>query len=177
MIHFVTPYREDRNLGKGYNEAMQLIGEDDWLCITDYDVLFLLPDTIKNIMQYPLKFPDGDVFVCYANRTHISNAQLFEGKINDCDQISKHIEIAKRIQEEGISVTKIEQNISGFLMLISKKTWHEIKFTEDLKCLGVDTWFSKCLLQAKKTIYRMNNIYVFHIYRLDKGINNKSHLE
>lgn len=175
MIHCMIPYRNDRNLGKAYNDAFKLIADDDWLCITDYDVLFLQPDTIKLMNDYVEQFKDADMFVCYANRTYPTNAQNYNG-VSDNANLLYHIELAKNIALKPLSVTKVEQNVSGFLMLIPKRIWNEIKFTEDLKCLGVDTLFSQRMLNAKKTIYRMNTVYVWHTYRLDRGITNKDHL-
>ncbi len=175
-IHSVTPYRTDRNLGKAYNDAFALIGEEDWLCITDYDVLVLLPDTLKHLYEYVTLFPDAGMFCCWANRTFPTNKQLYNGVVNDDTNILNHIKIAKECYVDLYKLTEVNQSISGFLMLISKKTWNEIKFTEDLKCLGVDTLFSNKLLSAGKKIYRMDGIYVWHTYRLENGVKDKTHL-
>jgi GT2 family glycosyltransferase len=61
-------------------------------------------------------------------------------------------------------------------MLVSKKTWNEIKFSESGKCLGVDNDFSANVLERGKKIYRMDSLYVFHAYRLKNGIKDKTHL-
>lgn len=175
-IHPVTPYNCDRNLGAAYNAAFELIPDEDWLLITDYDVLILLPDTIRHLYTYANAYPETGMFVCWANRTFHTNAQLYNQQINDNADIREHIKIAKECAIGVPVVTELKQNISGFLMLISKKTWKEIKFTEDLKCLGVDTLYSQRLLNAGKKILRMDGIYVFHIYRLDNGVQNKDHL-
>lgn len=176
-LHTVIPYREDRNLGKAYNDTFTLIPDEDWLCITDYDVLMLLPDTIRQLYKYIEQFPDADMFICWANRTFATNAQIYNGAVNDDSDIRNHIKIAKELSQQPISVTQIFQNVSGFLMLIPKRTWLQIKFVEDLKCLGVDTMFSQAMLAANKKIYRMNSIYVFHTYRLENGVQDKTHLQ
>ena len=177
QIRVVTPYRTDRNLGKAYNEAFQSIGNDDWLVLTDYDILFLLPDTIKHLHEYPVRYPDAAMFTCFANRSHVnSKNQLLGGIVSDNTDILYHIEKAKYQTKFLYEATEIKTHISGFLMMVSKKTWNEIKFTEDMLCLGVDTLFSKKLLQRGKKIYRMDGVYVFHIYRLLNGVKNKKHL-
>ena len=182
MIHCVTPYRTDRNLGKAYNDTFRLIGEDDWLCITDYDVLFPLPDTLSHIHKYVELFPEAGMFVCYANRTYHSNAQLYGGPVNSPTDVNpdpniiNHLKLSREAAKQLYEVTPIERSISGFLMVISKKVWNEIKFAEDLKCLGVDTLYSNKVLQSGRQILRMNGIYVWHTYRLEHGIQDKSHL-
>jgi|SRR6185437_4602566 len=176
MILSCQPYREDRNLGKAYNDAFKLIGDDDYLIITDYDVLYLLPDQIKHITEYCNRFPDGDLFVSWANRTFVPNAQIYSGKLDEEADIRKHLATAQECYKNLYNVTRIRENISGFLMAIPKRTWNEIPFTEDLKCLGVDTIFSQKLLSADKIIYRMDGIYIWHTYRLLNGVKNKSHL-
>lgn len=174
-IHQCTPYREDRNLGKAYNDAFSLIPDEDYLCITDYDVLLLLPDTIRHLYAYVNAYPDADMFVCYANRTFATNAQIY-GQVSEDADIRNHIKIAKETAKKIPAVTEIKQNVSGFLMLIPKRTWNEIKFTEDMKCLGVDTLFSQKMLNAGKKILRMDGVYVWHTYRLENGVHDKSHL-
>lgn len=174
MILSCQPYREDKNLGKAYNEAFGLIGDDDYLLITDYDVLFLLPEQMTYIQEYSNRFP-ADLFVCYTNRIFAGGPQIYRS-INEDADIRKHISIAKDCTKDLYNVTRIHENISGFLMLIPKRTWNEIKFTEDKKCLGVDTQFSQDLLKENRTILRMEGIYVWHTYRLENGIKNKTHL-
>lgn len=166
------PYREDKNLGKAYNEAFDLIGDDDYLLITDYDVLFLLPETISHITEYTRRF-QADLFVCYTNRIYPHGPQIYRG-LNEDSDIKNHIQISKDCTRNLYYVTRLQENISGFLMVIPKSTWNEIKFKED-KCLGIDTQFSKDLLNAGKIILRMEGVYVWHTYRLH-DIKDKTHL-
>lgn len=32
MIHHITPYRLDKDLGAAYNEAFRYVGPNDWIC-------------------------------------------------------------------------------------------------------------------------------------------------
>lgn len=176
MILSCQPYRGDKDLGRSYNECFNLIGDDDYLLITDYDVLILLPEQINHIKKYAELHPEGDLFVCYTNRIHESGPQIYNGAINPDPDIKNHIAIADQLTSHLYKVTRLYENISGFLMLIPKRTWDEIKFKEGIKCLGVDTKFSQDLLKANKIIYRMEGIYVWHTYRLINGIKDKSHL-
>lgn len=177
MIHVCTPYRLDKNLGKAYNDEFKKIGNDDWVCMHDWDVKFLLSESISHLYGYVERFPKADVFTCFANRSHAnSTQQLLGGKVSDNADMYHHLNLAIRQKEFLYQATEITGNISGFLMLISKRLWKEIKFTEDMKCLGVDTWFSKCLRENGKKVLRMDGIYIWHTYRLLNGVRNKQHL-
>lgn len=176
QIHCCTPYRVDKDLGKAYNEAFAIIPDGDWICILDYDVLILHPNTIKRFYEYINYRPDAGAFVCYTNRSHPTNMQLYKGIVNDNPDITYHMKIAAELDKQPLSVTEVTANLSGFLMLIPKTTWQQIKFVEGGKCLGVDTLYSMALRSAGLPVYRMNTIYVWHTYRLLTGIKNKNHL-
>ena len=176
-IHIKTPFAEDKNLGRAYNEAFEDIEERDWVCLIDHDVLFLTPDAINIMYEYVRSFPEAGIFTCYTNRIHpLAAAQLLDGRVNENTCVKYHQERAYNQKRFGISVTELRHHISGFLMLVSKKTWREIKFPESGKCLGVDNDYSQAILDAGKTIYRMNGLYVWHSYRLN-DIKDKSHLQ
>lgn len=177
MIHVLTPYSLGKDLGAAYNQAMQLIPESDYACLIDYDVLFLLPDTIAHLHEYVRLFPDAALLTCYVNRASpLSKMQLLNGRINEDANIKNHIHLADKQKQFLYQTTEIKTDISGFLMLISKQTWNEHKFIENGNCLGIDTAYGRTLREAGKTILRMDGIVVFHIYRMAKGIYNKSHL-
>ena len=176
-IHVCTPFSLEKNLGKAYNEQMSLVGENDWCCFHDYDITFLLPDSIPIMYEYVKRNPDAGILTCYTNRiSKLSVPQLLGGKISSDTNIENHIKFAERQKAQLYSVTPITRDISGFLMLISKKTWEDLKFTEDTLCLRVDTIYNRRLREKGKSILRMNGLYVFHIYRMLTGIKNKTHL-
>jgi GT2 family glycosyltransferase len=178
MIHVKIPFAEDKNLGKVYNQAFEDVDERDWVCLLDHDVLLLTPDVIRIMGEYTRSYPETGIFTCFTNRIHpLSFDQLLDGKINESTCIKYHSERAYNQKRFGVQVTEINHVISGFLMLISKKTWREIKFSESGKCLGVDNDFSASVLEIGKKIYRMDSVYVFHTYRLMNGLTNKDHLK
>lgn len=175
ILHRSCPSREDKNLGKSYNDAMKLIGEDDWMCFTDNDVLFLTSDTMNIISNYIKGHPNAGLFTCYTNR--IANSQqLLNGKISEDDSIKNHILIAEKQKSKLYQVTQLRSIISGFLMVLSKKTWKKINFDETGGALSVDNLYSKKILLKGKKILRMDGLYCFHIYRLIQGSKNKTHL-
>jgi GT2 family glycosyltransferase len=175
-VNIMTPYAQDKNLGKAYNEAMRQIDDHDWACLIDYDVMFLTSDAGKILHDYALRFPDAGMLTCYTNRIHPSSPQLLGRKLSEDDQVSAHIQTAERMRAFLYKATELRGNVSGFLMLIKKSVWRHVQFTEELKCLGVDTDYWKRLKAAGYSILRMDGLYVFHTYRIRTGIYDKKHL-
>ena len=176
-VHFMSPYGLEKNLGLEYNSAMQLIGDDDWCCLMDYDTLFLTPDAPAIVIEYARRNPDAALMTCLTNRVHpASRQQLFREIINDRSDIRKHIETAELCKRDLYKTEVVKHNVSGMLMLMSKKQWKETPFTEDLKCLGVDTALSETLRERGQDILLCKGLYIFHTYRLISGIRDKSHL-
>lgn len=177
MIHIKIPFDREKNLGKAYNKAFECVGENDWVCLMDHDVLLLTPDAINLMYEYTMSFPEAGIFTAYTNRIHpLSEDQLLDGRVNENTCIKYHTERAYNQKRFGITVSEINHVISGFLMLVSKKTWNSLKFSENGKCLGVDNDFSAKVIESGRKIYRMNSLYVWHTYRLTNGIKDKTHL-
>lgn len=176
LIHHLSPYRTDKNLGKAYNEAISLLPEEDWVCLRDWDTMPLLPDTFNRIEKYVELYPDAGLLTCYTNRIHPLSPQLHSYQPSENTNILAHIEIAKGLLRFEFKATEIHSHVSGFLMVLSVKTWKEFPFIENGGCLGVDTDLWRRLKAAGKKMLRMDSIYVFHLYRLGKDIKDTSHL-
>lgn len=175
MTHVIKPYRIDKNLGKAYNDAMQLLPDGATAVITDIDVLLLTPDTPTLIDWYASNHPDK-VLTCYTNRiSPLSRYQLYGNKINNDSDIKNHIAIAESLREVR-TVTSINGDISGFLMVVPKSIWQQIPFPETGKCLGVDTDWNRMLRRKGVPLLRMDGVYVWHTYRIMNGIGDKKHL-
>lgn len=178
MIHIVTPYSNEKNLGKAYNQSMALIPDNDWACILDYDTLLLTPDIGIILSKYSEIFENSEdvrMLTCFTNRIHPMSKQLLNNKINDNADVRVHIQIAEKQKQYLYQTTELDV-FSGFLMLMKKEWWYEQQFTEDLKCLGVDSNYRERLAGRGKKIMRMDGLYVWHTYRLMNGIKDKAHL-
>jgi hypothetical protein len=179
-VHIRIPYCINKNLGKAYNEAMADIPANDWACFIDYDAMLLTPDAGRIIHEYAsLSTPvdNPPVFTCYTNRISVySKEQLLAGQIMNSLNIKDHITIAEYQKNQLYKSTEIIGPASGFLMMISKKTWDETKFDESKKCLGVDSDFIQKIRDKKNKLLRMDGLYIFHNYRIMNGVNDKKHL-
>jgi GT2 family glycosyltransferase len=175
---FFSPYAQDGNLGRAYNEYMDLVPhDDDWVCFYDRDVMFLTPDYGSQIREIISLCPDAGLLTCLTNRIGCP-AQLYEGTVSDEPNILHHAAIAVRQQQHHrLEVEKIPAPVSGFLMVIKKRVWRNVRFSEQRELLGVDWQFSKRLAAKGYPIHLMKGLYVFHYYRLREGINDTRHLE
>lgn len=180
MIHVVTPYDPvDKNLGRAYNKVFENVAENDWVCLMDWDTMFLTPNAIKQLYSYVAEYPDTGIFTCWTNRLHTgARQQLWTGFYEE-KNLEHHIWLAQTLIEDGVlKITELTKHISGFVMMISKRVWNEIKFREDMMCLGVDNDYSDRILASGRKILRMDSIYVLHLYRMGMpgGVKDKSHL-
>jgi len=171
----VTPYDPGKDLGKAYNRIMALIPEGEHACLMDIDAMFLTARQPGIIMDYIEKYPDA-VLTCYTNRISPLSKQLYNRQVNENDSIKVHIANAVKMQLQPMSVRKIGNMISGFLMVVPKSVWNIVKFAEGMGCLGVDTKFSKHLHINRIPILLMENIYLWHTYRIENNIFYKEHL-
>jgi len=146
---------------------------DDWVCLKDHDTLFLLPDTIRHISRYTELNPYAGILTCYTNRL-ANGEQLLTGRCMETDSIRSHIALAKEQEKRLYQVTEMIKPISGFLMVIKKLTWDNIKFSDG--CLGVDNNYHLKVIASGKKVLRMDGIFLFHTYRMSNGVRDKSHL-
>lgn len=173
----MTPYAVDKNLGRAYNEAMARVPPGDWACLLDHDVLLLTPDAGAILHEYA-RLADPDMpLTCYTNRiSPLSQEQLLKGHVDGNDHLAHHIRLAEAQTAELYRVTRMESHFSGFLMLLSRRLWEEVGFTDDRLCLGVDTDFRHRLAARDRHVWRMDGLYVWHSYRLLTGVKDKKHL-
>lgn len=177
MLHIITPYRTDKNLGKAYNDAIALLPGDCFVCLTDIDLLFLTPEQPAIIEGYCNRFPNA-LLTCFTNRvSNLAGVQMLGGSASDNPNILDHINIAQQIKGDDTVTPILRGEISGYLMAFHKSLWDEIKFDEGIGCLAVDTYFSRKVVKSGRKILRMNGVYVWHTYRMWKDIKDKSHLK
>lgn len=178
MIHHITPYSIDKNLGQCYNKAISIIGDDDYACIRDIDTLFLTPEQPSYVEEYIHRFPDAGILTCFTNRiSPLSKAQLYNQVVSEDSDIRTHINIANELKKYLFNTTVIDRDISGFLMVVSKKVWKDHPFPETGKAIGVDTQYGRMIRAAGLQILRMDGVYLWHTYRLMNGITDKKHLQ
>lgn len=172
MIHFLSPFRLDKDLGRAYNEAIGLLPLHHHVCIMDYDAMLLHHEQVQRLYDYVKLYPN-DLLTCYPSRSHEKCRQKCPVELNSND-MRNHITIAKQRLQRGTQVREINGVISGFMMLFPVNIG--VTFKQGIGCLGVDNDFSQRVLDAGKRILLMESIYIWHTYRLDKSKTDTSHL-
>jgi len=177
MIYYRSPFREDKNLGKALNDEINLIPKGSWICMTDYDTCFLTPHFNRRMEHHIKLRPDTGIFTCYTNRVQRLE-QCVTGRCDNNSDIRYWKAIANSILKHKGKVKEIPMEISGVCMMFNKSLWKSVGgFKEGIGCLGVDNEFCWSALKLNKKILLMEDIFIFHYYRLIEGIQNKDHLK
>lgn len=174
MIYYSSPYRNDKDIGKYYNDFMSMLDDGDWAVFTDGDACFLSPNYGDVIQQYIETHPDYGCLTCLTNRVG-QLAQVYGGKISKDFDVRSHARISSRLFNEPISVKDLPTTapMSGVLMAVNKNAWNDVKFQSGT--LGVDNYFHFDLIKNGWRVGVMQSVYVFHWYR-GFNVNDKSHL-
>lgn len=163
-LHWISPYRVDKNIGAAINEAIMNLRycPDDWICLTDHDVLFLLPDSKAQIERILLSETEFDVIGCMTNRIR-SREQLVDGIFDLDDRIRQHIKIAETLQSDAVVAAK--GVMAAFMLCFRVSVWEKVGgFTEGV--INFDTLFNSACRNAGFKIGLMKGVYVWHSYRI-----------
>lgn len=162
-IHYVTPFRTDKNIGRAYNEACATAPENSWICLRDPDTMFLQPDSQALIEKIVASDPPFDLIGCLTNRLR-GEHQCLHGMFNRKD-LSLHIGVAAALQvREEVRIESTEDAIAGMFMLFRKSLWDRIKFIEKVG-MYTDQKFSEDILAASGKLGVAQGLYLFHLYR------------
>lgn len=162
MIHYISPYATDGNIGRALNEACTLVPDGDWICLRDGDAMFTTPDWGRTI-DYVIREYGGqyDLFGAVTNRIGWKHHQV-PGMMDVMD-LRQHWEVGAMIQANGPQVEPTTELIAGFFMLFSKATWSRTQFQEDRRRARLfDMDFSMKI--KRRAIIR--GLYLLHLYRI-----------
>lgn len=165
-IHYISPYRSDKNIGKAINDAIKNICplDDDWIVHVDQDVCFLRPDSKAQIAEI-LSNTTFDVLGCMTNRLS-SPHQLYKGKFSESADIREHINIADQLHNSNYGVVNPTGiNIAAMLMCFRVSTWQKTGgFREG--SIRFDSEFTDSVQNLGGNLGIMAGVYVFHLYRM-----------
>lgn len=177
MIWFFTPYSFEKKMFEAWDQYMNLVpNPDDWVCMMDGDVLFLISDFGHQMQEYINKYPDTGLFTCYASRTSRTKLR-WPGANMENPSVVYHAGKAEQLHKayHGVVIDLEKLNALGYLMLIKKSTWLLIRDkvaenTAEKNILGVDTRISNAIRDAGLKQYLMKGMYVMHYYRMKNGV-------
>ena len=67
-IHFIVPWSTEKNIGRAYNESMEIVSENDWVCFIDGDAINTTTYFGLNIEKVINENSNYSLFTCYTNR-------------------------------------------------------------------------------------------------------------
>lgn len=177
-IHYISPYRTDKNIGGGINLAIRQLNPlpNDWIVHVDQDVCFLRPDSKKQISEV-LETTDYDVLGCLTNRLSY-NHQLYNGKMNESGDMREHISIAVVCHEMNYGqVIRTDVNLAAFMMCFRVSTWEKVGGFDENN-IQFDMRFTDKVKRMGGKLGIMTGVYVFHLYRLwtNRPVGEISHL-
>ena len=182
-IFYIQPYSVDLLYGEEINKHIELMPEDAWIVLTDYDTCFLTPNYGRLIYNAIVTYGDStELFTCQTNRLG-NPVRCYDKKISYDPDMLNHIEIAEKLEiQEGHNCEEIEdRTVAGMCMIFNKSTWHKNKFDSfpivhkiNDEITSFDIRWARKLSGSFK---RILGLYVWHTYRLNKNIRETEHLE
>lgn len=167
-IHFISPYRTDKNIGKAINDAIIQLdaAPDDWIVHVDQDALWLRSDSKKQLEEI-LTVTDYDILGAMTNRL-AAYTQRAAGMFNEFN-IKKHVEVADLLHERNYGqVGAINDPLAAFCLCFRKSTWEQLgRFEEN--SIQFDYLFGCRALSFGKKLGLMWGIYIFHLYRINSA--------
>lgn len=181
MIHYISPFRSDKNIGKALNDAIEQLNpaEDDWICHMDQDAMWLLPDS-KAQLEEILSSTKYDVLGPKTNRLGSSTqlVRLWQGEeVFDNTDLLYHLDIAKGLwvmNRNGICPLE-DGVLAAFCICFRVSTWRKVgRFHENN--LAFDWLFSEIARKQGFKLGIMSGLYIFHLYRTGRDKGDYSHL-
>lgn len=162
MIFTHVPYRLDANLGRAYNEFLELLPADAWACFLDHDAMPTTGQWFRQLTEAIAFKPDAGAFVAMANRMASPWQRPHDVPTNNNDMAwhrQKGAERAAKVRTLlDISDTK---GFGGVMFAISKTAWAETPgFADGLGCVDHSMHFA--LQKTGRRVYLLEGLYVFH---------------
>jgi hypothetical protein len=178
-VHHITPGRSDKNLGKAINDIINVLPNQDWICIRDIDTIPMYHEKFYELCEKIANSAQFDLIGCMTNRLGLPE-QLVDG-MYDLSDITEHRAKAIELYNlYGDLVIKSPKTVAGLFMLFPKSTWLKVGgFLEGgIKIKGkfIDYQFCKAVQKNRLKIGIAQGIYLFHWYRFDKDIKDIEHL-
>ena len=168
-VFHVIPWNSEKKVGKSYNEIMDLIGDDDWVCFLDGDAVHTTSFFGVRIEEVIDKNPGYSLFTCYTNRIGCPYqvAPNVNRKSNDQEYHRKLGEsLWNSYKTKVVDITN-NSPLSGVLILIKKSAWEKVGGFREVGMLGVDNDIHIKFKNYGFKVGLMQGIYLQHWYRND----------
>jgi GT2 family glycosyltransferase len=152
------PFALDYNLGGAYNEAMGLLGEDDWAVFLDHDAIWTTREWYRQLEAVTRAVPDAGCVTAVQSR----GWQSWQvGPYQGHDMAENRRIGAQLLRNNTLLDVTETSGIAGVVMLVSKRAWRAVGgYTDGMYC--VDHAFHFALRAAGLRVYVHEGLYVYH---------------
>lgn len=161
MLYACVPFRTDANLGRAYNDFMQLLPLEAWAVFVDHDAMMTTGKWHAQLCEAIAFKPDAGAFVAMTNR--IASAwQRTPNVPSNNNDIAWH----RRIGAERLAVRTLlditeTKGFGGVMFAVSKAAWIEVGgFADGLGCVDHSLHFK--LQRAGRRVYLIEGLHVYH---------------
>ena len=162
-----APTDYEQNLGKAYNDYMRRLGPDDWAVFIDHDAILRGRNTPRLLSEFALGYSGREILIV-GSTNRINNPYQRIAQYENEHDLSTHNLVADALydlnRDQLYDVTKLPST-SGFLMMLSKRTWEKHKFQDGF--LGVDNAMHKSFRGGHGRVLFSKSLYTYHYYRAD----------
>lgn len=160
MIHCMTPFDTEKNLGRAYNRAMGRLGEDDWALFLDHDAMWTTRDWYRQCEE-AVGFQPRALFTAVTNRIASPWQRASEAGTTS-DDIKHHRLIgSERLKRRTLLDISCTKGFGGVVMLMSRQNWAEIGgFVDGMGCVDHMAFFST--VATGRPVYLIEGLYVYH---------------
>ena len=164
---------EDRNLGKGYNDAINQHPDEDWVAVIDHDAMFTTMDWYTQLQECINSNPNAAAFTSRTNR--VACLELLTVGVDPHNHdYSYHRRVGQFLSKKHwgkVSTYPKSKagNWSGIFIAVNVGRMKEIGgFVDNGKWFGQDQLTHKRIVESKYDFCICNGIYVYHWYKAEK---------
>lgn len=156
----MTPFSLEGDLGKAYNEALELLPDDAWAVLMDHDMMLTTREWYRQLEEAVAFIPHAGAIVAMANRIAAPWQQIGDPDNHD---VAHHRQFGReRLKARTLLDITNTKGFGGVLFALSKAAWREVGGFAEGATLCVDHSIHFKLRDAGRRIYLLESLYVYH---------------
>lgn len=155
----MIPFRADKNLGRAYNEALELLPADAWALFVDHDAMPTTPKWHAQFEEAIAFRPDAGAFVAMTNRIASPWQRCGDPDSND---IAVHRRFgAARTKVRTLLDISATKGFGGVAFAVSRSAWRAVGgFADGLGCVDHSLHFG--LQRIGRPVFLIEGLYFYH---------------
>ena len=166
MIHHIQAYSKTKHYGRALNQAISYYPDNCWLIIRDFDTMPF--DGYHEILEQAIKDnPDCRFFTCWTNRAYGL----------PMDRETNILNHWRNAQGRKKRYTELKGVVPAFFWMIHKSLWTERPFDDHPIIWHGKSFDARWTKHMDEKKIRIDHLYIFHFYRLNKSHGDYGHLK